>query len=834
MNSNRKRLAKLSTASLAFAGLLASPVTSMQALAQDGVLEEVVVTARKREESLQETPVAVSALNGLQLEEAGLNDLTDLDRVVPNLSANVGAGGGSTALFIRGVGARNTGANFDGGVAIYQDGVYVSRPDGTILDSVDVQGIQVLRGPQGTLFGKNSTGGAILYNTNRPIEEFEGHAEIDLGNYDQQEGQVTVNAPLMEDFLFSRLSLYSTERGGLMEDQFGRDYNDVDRWGSQLQLRALASDHVTVDLNGQYSKTDQASRGQKCEPGLGVPGAGWQAAAQDTYIIVPSTGLTIQEHCEQSNQLERDKFLSALTGDIPPKYEAETSSVSATADWEINDVLSLKSISAWRNVEAGQQDDVYFVGIPLVLRLNYGYPIAEPRNTDWYSQEFQLTGAALEDRLNYVVGLFASNEKTDAGTAVGAQGPFFNALNSPNLAFYTAEATELLTDNTSYAAFSQAEWAFTEAWSLTLGLRFTWEERQLDRNTYQPDPDTLSTGAPAIDASGDGRFWEFPDGPGSFNYQHDHLPASSLDQKITNDDWNPMGSIQYLFGDVGVIDTGSAYFTIATGFLSGGLSESLDLDGNIPEYDPEEVVNYELGSKLDLLSSTLRVNTALFYTDYQNRQLTSIGVNPETGSISSRTINAKESSIAGIELETTWLPLDNLEFTFNFAYNDGDIKEFDDYTIVTAGATDLAGCDEDIDIGGGNLIDVCPVDRSDEDLPSLPKQMYYVAAQYTWEINAGQVIARVDANYSEDFNTCFDYASCAWRGGSGLEVDAYSLGARLTWLSPEGDWRVTAWGDNLTDYDYKAGGQPLIGTTQTLSYEWNIPRTYGVELAYTW
>ncbi len=834
MKANNLLHTRLSPVCLAVASLISAPVTSTIVLAQAGALEEIIVTARKREESLQETPVAVTALSGRGLEEAGLNDLTDLDRVVPNLSANIGAGGGSTQLYIRGVGARNTGANFDGGVAIYQDGVYLSRPDGSILESVDIQSIQVVRGPQGTLFGKNSTGGAILYNTVRPHDEYEGHAEVNVGNYDYLAGQLTVNVPLVDDFLFSRFSIYSTERDGLMEDQFGREFDDVDRYGGQAQFRILASDSVTIDLNAQYVDIDQASQGQKCRVGLGVPGTGWQAAAQDQFIIVPSTGLTIQEHCEQSDALDSDEFLSALVDDIEPIYRAETSSLSATVDWELNDTMSLKSISAWRNVEAGQQDDVYYTGIPLVLRLNYGPTIAEPRDTDWYSQELQLTGSALDDSLTYVVGLFASSEETDAGIAAGLQGPFFNVLGSPDRAFYTAESTELLTDNTSYAAFSQVEWAFDDAWNLTLGLRYTWEERELERNTYQPDPATLSTGAPA-EVFLPPQFWHFPDGPDSFNPRHGFVADSSIDEKVTNDDWNPMASIQYLFDDLGAINTGSAYFTIATGFLSGGLSESLDVNtGSIPEYEPEQVVNYELGMKLDAFDNTLRINTAIFYTDYQDRQLTSIGVNPVTGSISSRTINAEESTIAGFELETTWLPTDALELTFNFAINEGDIDKFEDEAIFTAGETDFLGCAQDIDIGGGALVDVCPVDRSNEDLPNLPKQVYYLAAQYTFDTAIGDIIARADAAYSEDINTCFDYASCAWEGGSGLEVDSFTVGARLTWFSPGRDWRITAWGDNLTDYDYKPGGQPLIATTQTQSYTWNIPRTYGMEVAFRW
>jgi len=832
MYQTRKYASKLSPIAIAISGLLTTPFTSVTALAQAGMLEEVIVTARKREESLQETPVAVTAISGEQLQEAGLNDLTDLDKVVPNLVANVGSGGGSTQLFIRGVGARNSGANFDGGVAIYQDGVYLSRPDGSILESVDVQSIQVLRGPQGTLFGKNSTGGAILYTTNKPVDVFEGTAEVNVGNHERFDTQATVNVPLMEDALYSRASFYTAKRDGLMQDQYGRKFSDVDRYGGTLQLRALPGDSVVVDLLGQYSKINQNPRGQKCQQALGVVGSGWQAAAQNTFIIKPSTGLTIQENCKQSSQLDQYKFLSALTGDIPAKYQAETTGTSANIDWEINDSLSLKSISAWRHVEAGQQDDVYYAGIPLVLRLNYGYDIAEPRKTDWYSQEFQLTGAAFDDSVDYVFGLFAANEKTDAGTAAGIQGPFFGTIFGANNAYYTAEATELLTDNTSYAAFSQVDWAFADAWNLTLGLRYTWEERNLDRNTYNADVATLSTGAPVVPGVANG-FYTFPDGPDSFNNHHGFVPNLRDKNDVTNSDWNPMGSIQYLFEDAGPVNTGSTYFTIATGFLSGGLSESLDFDGNIPEYDPEEVINYELGTKLDMLDHTLRVNTALFYTDYKNRQLTSIGVNPNTGSVASRTINAKKSSITGWELETTWLPIEALQLTFNFVYNEGDIEEFDDFTIVTANSTDLQGCTEDIPLGS-SAIDLCPVDRTHEDLPNLPKQIYYLAAQYTWETNIGEVVGHLDAAYSEDVNTCFDYSSCSWRNGKGLENDTFSLNARLTWYSPSTDWRVTAWGDNLTDYDYKAGGNALIGTTQTMSYEWNIPRTYGVEVAYTW
>ncbi|MCB1689355.1 MAG: TonB-dependent receptor plug domain-containing protein [Halioglobus sp.] len=256
-------------------------------------LEEVVVTARKREETLQETPVAVSAFSGENLQELGIRDISDLTKVVPNVDMYSGNGTtGSGNVFIRGIGARNTGVNFDSGVGIYVDGVYVSRADGAVLDNVDIQSVQVLRGPQGTLFGKNTTGGAILYTTNKPNEEYGGHAEVRVGNYNQIDSKATLNVPLMGDTLMSRFSLYQTKSDGyvhseipdgLPEQAVGNapfvedEYNDTNRWGGQAQLRWVANEDLLFDLNYNYGKTDQAARGQNCEVVTGIDGIGWQA-----------------------------------------------------------------------------------------------------------------------------------------------------------------------------------------------------------------------------------------------------------------------------------------------------------------------------------------------------------------------------------------------------------------------------------------------------------------------------------------------------------------------------------------------------------------------------
>ncbi len=474
-------------------------------------LEEVVVTARKREESLQETPVAVSAFSAQGLEELGLRNISDLTKVVPNVDMYSGNGTtGSGNVFIRGIGARNTGVNFDSGVGIYVDGVYVSRADGAVLDNVDLQSVQVLRGPQGTLFGKNTTGGAILYTTNRPDEEYGGHAQVRVGNYNQLDSQVTVNVPLVADTLLSRFSLYQTKQDGYVHSEIPDglppqasgnsgytedEYSDTDRYGGQGQLRWVAAEDLMLDLNYNYGKTDQAARGQNCEVVNGIPGAGWQADLQDAQIIIPSTGQSIKEWCQENEALGKDKIMANLE---PNKYEAEVNTLALTADWDINDSMNFKSITAARNTKGGEVNELDATGIALLGRTNYGWNGTEMRDTDAYSQEFQFSGNAFDSKLDYVVGVFGFHEKTDKGTAASPTGPFFNAIpqipkDQANRAFYTNELTELLTKNSSASAFSQADWHFDEYWTMTLGARYTWEERELERNNMVPDAATLAT-----------------------------------------------------------------------------------------------------------------------------------------------------------------------------------------------------------------------------------------------------------------------------------------------------------------------------------------------------
>jgi iron complex outermembrane receptor protein len=816
------------------------------------MLEEVVVTARKREESLQETPVAVSAFTGKSLQELGLTNISDLTRVVPNVDMGIGNGTTGTGnAFIRGIGARNTGVNYDSGVGIYVDNVYVSRADGAIVDNVDVQSVQVVRGPQGTLFGKNTTGGAILYATNRPEDEFGGNALVRVGNYNKIDSTLTVNVPLVGDTLMSRFSLYQTKNDGYVQSEIPDDlppqalgnfpfyegeYNDINRYGGQAQLRWLAADDLTLDLNYNYGKTDQAARGQNCEVVTDIPGTGWQGDLQDPFIVIPSTTEPITDWCQRNDDLGIDKIMANLE---PNQYKAEVNTLALTVDWEITDVLNFKSISAARSAEGGEVNELDAIGIALLGRTNFAGNGAEQRNTDSYSQEFQLLGSAFDDKLDYVVGAFGFTEKTDKGAATSPS-LFFNALSIPNLAFYQSNLTKLEAKNTSASIFGQADWHFDDYWTVTLGARYTWEEREVTRTFRVPDISDLATTGDASVSPISETFIDFPSGPETFNPNHGYvvavLPDGSLDpladqtRKLDDSKITPMMSIQRTFDGVGFMDFGNAYLTIANGFLSGGITDTVDtVTGLVGEYDPEEVWNYEIGFKMDAWERKLRLNTAIFYTDYTDRQLTTIRISPE-GRIAGALINAKSSYISGIEMEAVILPTDNLQLTANVTFNHGKIEEYDDFRIESIPASGIRPECTAIETGAGEVAN-CPIDRSDEDLPRLPDSIFYLAAQYTFETNYGSVVPMISWSYRTNLQNCFDASSCL----SGVyKVDQEDLSARLTWNSPDMNWRVTGFGNNLTDDRYVQGGTPLVDVTSTAGTTYNLPRTYGIEAAYNW
>jgi len=544
----RKLAVAIGSASLLLPAL--SGVSAVAQAQEAGMLEEVVVTARKTAESLQDAPVAVSAFSGSSLRDAGYTNLQNLSESVPGLSLDGGAGtGGAAAPYIRGIGQRDTNETLESGVAIYVDGVYQGRPDGALMDFVDVASVQVLRGPQGTLFGKNATGGAMLVDTNKPGEEFEGNLLLRAGNYNRRDAQLTVNVPLIDNTLYSRYSFSSVKRDGFSQqkgyipayytgpynpaapdvnfvpavytDTTVAEWDDEDRLTAQAQFRWLASDDVTVDFNYTAGKQREKGRGAHCiytldKPGAANPFSSGTPALPFTIGFVSGAilpppfnvfGADYAASCKQQGlYLDDDEFYSSVDG----KYENDVRSFSTTVDWQIGswaglDDVSLKSITAWRAVDTIQDQEIDGTEQPLIDRIWH-----TPRQSDQYSQEFQLNWTAMEGRLQGVTGLFLYNEQTVDGLQDSFVGPF--AITAAGIPFYAdtvagpaagtsgvfitpnyhtvwmSDRAQRLDTNTETAAlFTQLTYEVNDIVTVIGGLRYNWEKKGLDAAFYEAE-----------------------------------------------------------------------------------------------------------------------------------------------------------------------------------------------------------------------------------------------------------------------------------------------------------------------------------------------------------
>ncbi|MDG1932116.1 MAG: TonB-dependent receptor [Luminiphilus sp.] len=823
MYKKSKMLVTFSPSALCFA--IAAASTSMVAMpsaAQTATLEEVVVTARKRQETLQDAPLAISALSGDQLRAEGLRNLSDLARVIPNLDVATDA---QAQVYIRGVGARNPSINYDSGVGIYVDGAYLSRMQGGLLDNVDIANVQVVRGPQGTLFGKNSTGGAIIYTTNRPVDEWEGDLEVRVGNYGREDLRGTLNVPLIEGTLNSRFSIWSVHRDGYVDNAWdGSERNEEDRVGGRGQLRWLPTDALTIDLNLSYSEMDQAGFGQNCNP-INQAGAGYLAGLL-APVLMMTTGKTYAQHCADNGALGIDTVINDY---VTPNTKEEVAQGIATVEWELSNSISLKSISVWRDIESEGPTDVDAVGISL-LTAGASYPSTRGFQTDIFSQELQLTGSTLNDSVSFAAGLYYFEENGKVNLASG-QGPL-STNNFPGLPLpfmlYNFSLLDVESDNESMAAYAQFDWELADQWTLSAGIRYTDETREFRRTRFVPD---TSVGNPPAMPVGPGN-WLLPGGTGSFNIAHNWVPSNNpqddQSRSVEDDDWTPMVSLSYSFDAIGWVDTGSAYLTYSEGYLSGGVSDQLDpRSGQLGTFKPENVQNYELGAKLIGLDSTLSLNTALFYMDYDNRQLTSVTLDPNTGAPVGVPINAKASSVMGLEIETVWLPAGNLELTANLTLNDGSIDEFDDTQILTLGAGAQLGLDC-VSLAPAAPLDICSVDRSDENLPRLAKYSYTLGAKTKFTLGNGTLIPQISYNYRDSVDYCQDRGSCV---SGAYQQNRENLSASLTWSNES--WRVRLWGNNLTDDRYIGGGQFITDNLGNVAGQYNAPRTYGMDLGYS-
>jgi iron complex outermembrane receptor protein len=595
-------------------------------------LEEVVVTARKRVESLQDAPISITAFSAADLEARGVEDMEDLTRYAPNLVVQNNPGNGSStsvaAVYIRGVGQDDFQPTIEPGVGIYVDGVYLARTVGALLDVLDVERIEVLRGPQGTLFGRNTIGGAISVTTRKPDNDFSGFGEVTFGEDQRINGRAALNVPLT-DKLFGRISVGSFNQDGYVERINGDDdLGSDDTLTGRIALRWVPTEDLEVNLSADATRDR--------ESGAPYVITGIQYDNFNNFITLNNVLATGDPFsCFTPAQLDNplcynDRYVlgpDRTAGTYPQYSDLDVRGVSLTVDYDAG-AVDLKSITSYRDLESEFSRD--FDGSDLVIADLY-----EALDQHQFSQELQLLGSALDDRLSWIAGLYYFEE--------AGENPSLVELRPASVISGGAFGT------TTWAAFSQATLDVSERWSFTLGLRYTDEEKE-----FTPDQYVVSVNVPPE---------ILPLPPGT-----PLLP--SVKTTISAEEWTPLVSVSYDWTpDV------MTYASYSEGFKSGGFTQRVfPPEPSIPTFDPEFVQVYELGFKLTGASGRLRLNGAAFHTQYDDMQVLTANLTRVGPFIE----NAAQAEIDGFELELAAIPADGWNLQASVGYLDPQYKEIEE------------------------------------------------------------------------------------------------------------------------------------------------------------
>jgi iron complex outermembrane receptor protein len=776
--SGRVRASVRRTLWLAAVGAAAAGGLTVPAAAQDSTskatLEEIVVTARKREENLQNTPVAISVFTAEALERQQIISTEDLDRVTPNLqftSYGPLSGNNSAAqVFIRGIGQTDPSSGVDPGVGLYIDEVYMGRSVGGVMDFRDIANVQVLRGPQGTLFGRNTIGGAVLLSTTMPGREFGGTVRASIGDDNLRDAFAAVDVPL-GDALAARFSVGARKRDGYVTRVAdGVDLGDENTYTLQTTWRWLPTEDLTLTLRGDYTHEDEngspfvfaAINENQAFPaaisrGSGCPGATFPP---------PSVPLTLVDpRCANDATWNLGPFKNG--GTAPVESTLTNWGASLTANWKLNDALTLKSITAYRELEWTGKRDADNTAL-LILHTDY------QSDGDQFSQEFQ---ALLETRrLHGVVGVFYFEESIiDFLQVPFAAPPPAVAAAGPNAASRDNQNADL--NNENFAVFTQWTFDATDALSLTAGLRYTEETKRIQLQAFTTTPITAATIVPTqlrpytINASG------VPVGsnaiiPGTNSYG---LHINPIPFEKTFDSFTGSASVQYRFSDHLM-----TYASWSQGFKSGGFNQRFnDVTINyIPtSFDEEQAETFEIGIKSEF-GGVLRVNAALFQTSYTDMQLIyRVGIVPLL-------FNAGEATIKGGEVEFTYAP-GSLIVEGSLGFLD---DSFDTITSVpTATAT----------VGPNNS------------LPFTPDLQGNIGIGYDFGIGTDlKLTPRVDVSYTD--SQFFDAAnSVEVAQNESVTVVGFSLSLE----GGDHKWRLRAGVNNLTDELYRVAGNSSFSTS---------------------
>jgi iron complex outermembrane receptor protein len=763
---------------------------------------ELTVTARRREETVQSVPLAISVVGGDRIDSTGAFNVGRLQQLTPTLQY-YSTNPRNTAVNIRGLGVPFglTSDGFEQGVGFYIDDVYNARVATATFDFLDVSRIEVLRGPQGTLYGKNTTAGAVNITTNQPTFEFEGKAELTAGNLDFKQAKAAISGPL-SDTIAARLAVSTTTRRGTIYNVTSRQHvNGQDNLGVRGQILYKPNDNLAITFAGDYSEQDP----ECCAQIFVRTGATQRPLNRQYAALAAAQGYTVVSTNPFDRVTDVDANLNAGN---------KIGGASARVVWNVGPG-TLTSITAWRFWDWKPENDRDFLGLSIVSKSQ------NPSQQDQYSQELRYNYAA--DRYDFVVGAFAFKQRIDTqGTEQqGAASSRWNITpsnvlsNDPSvLNGLTALNTQYL-KNTSFALFGQLSWKVTDAFTIQPGVRLNYDKKDgfYQRRVFDGQGvAVLTTDTGARRAAQLAVFTPQLSAPkfSDWNFSYD-LTAS------------------YRFRpDV------LGYATYAKSFKSGGVNQNglpTDAAGNpilsAGQIKPEDVDHFEAGLKTQFWDRRATLNLSAFRTNIKDYQATV--TNGQLGVLRGYLANAGKVQSQGFEFDFAVRPGDRLSAYFNGAYTDATYKKFVDAPCppeLSGGTTVAAGQTPSAPGTPGGL-SPANCDISGQRLPGVSKWSLSFGA----EANApasflgkdGEVYVGYDGSYRSNFSSNASPSIYTW-------VDGYSLSNFRAGFRTDDGVNVYAWVRNAFDENYFELLAVGPSNTGLIAGQPGDPRTYGVTL----
>ncbi|MDQ8035937.1 MAG: TonB-dependent receptor [Pedobacter sp.] len=731
-------------------------------------LDAVVVTAQKRTQKLQEVPVPVTAIGGKSIREDNVVLSTDIERLAPNLSAQGGGRTGKPRWFLRGIGTNDPNQNQDGPLSIYVDEVVVGLQSNQSFPLFDLERVEVLRGPQGTLWGKNNTGGAIHFISKKPGFEDDGYTKLTYGSYNARIIESAYGGAIVDGVLAGRASFYYESSDGWAKNiATGNEGPTLKDFNGRFQLLANFSDTANAQLILSTRQVDSGDSPSYTVGATTQPGT-------DITVVNPGGAIT------QGGTTYYPPYGSNPEVDSPfwggDGYNRVTyNNATLKFNWQLGS-STLTSISAY-NTRDG--DTLATVGAPLNTTLNRTSSTGS-LDSQQFTQELRLTSAQ-DQRLTWILGAYyydlqADNLSRSARFAVGTTSKQYSESSWNQ-------------DSVSAAVFGNTKFNFTDKAALTLGLRYTYEDKDITETAL------TVTGGGVTYVSENG--WFLPGGV--------VLPASSKPTVVsTGADWGRVTwdvTPEYKFNKDLL-----GYARIATGFRSGGFNQSIN-NGSIYQTNPETLTDYELGLKSSWLDGRLTVNTALYHYDIESIQLNiqRAFYNTTTQTWTTSASGESDGEVTGIEVEVASVPLRGWNLGGSLGYLKSQYTDFT-YTIGGAG----------------------PFDASGNEFYRTPEVSFRLDTDYTLEYGFGNVVLATDWSYRSSI-----YHNATVQNDPLQETPGYWIGnAHIAFQPHNREWEFSVFGNNLLGESPVYLRQIANPNTGTQPVSISAPQTWGVQTTF--